>query len=56
MWPDLCLSVLTLRLAPSAEPAHHMTVNLLPGSGLPTGTGKIQLRTYKRTDRNYTTR
>jgi hypothetical protein len=37
------LPVLALNLAPSAEPARHATLNLLPGSGLPAGTGKIQL-------------
>ncbi len=41
MWPDTRLSVLTLRLAPSAEPAYHMTVNRLPDSGLPAGTSTI---------------
>ena len=27
------LPVLALRLAPSAEPAHHVTENVLPGDG-----------------------
>ena len=39
----LRLSVLTLTLAPSAERARHMTLNLLRGGGLPATTGKIQL-------------
>jgi hypothetical protein len=37
------LPVLALRLAPSAEPVRHMTLNLLPSGGLPARTGKAQL-------------
>jgi hypothetical protein len=37
------VSVLTLRLAPPTEPAHHMTMRFLLGSGLPAETPKMQL-------------
>ncbi len=39
------LSVLTLRLAPSAEPARHMTMSFLPDDGFFVGTPKTQLET-----------
>jgi hypothetical protein len=41
------LSVLTLRLAPSAEPARHMTENVLPGSGFSARTPNVQLFKYE---------
>ena len=37
------LPVLALRLAPSAEPARHMTETILPGSGFSAGTANRQL-------------
>src|SRR5205085_3791948 len=41
------LSVLTLTLAPSAEPARHKTENVLPGSGFSARTPNVQLFTYE---------
>jgi len=37
------LPVLALRLAPSAEPAHHTTVTILPSGGLSARTAYRQL-------------
>jgi len=37
------LPVLAFRLAPSAEPAHHMTETILPDSGFSAGTANRQL-------------
>src|SRR5512145_2194269 len=37
------VSVLTLRLAPAAEPARHMTANVLPGDGFFARTPNVQL-------------
>ena len=41
------LPVLALRLAPSAEPARHMTENVLPGSGFSARTPDVQLFKYE---------
>ena len=49
------LSVLTLRLAPSAEPARHMTMNFLPDDGLLVGTPKAQLETCEHPHAPYPT-
>jgi hypothetical protein len=39
--------VLALRLTPSAEPAHHLTVNILPGDGFFARTPNVQLFKYE---------
>jgi hypothetical protein len=41
------MPVLALRLAPAAEPAHHMTAHVLPGDGFFARTPNVLLFRHK---------